>query len=573
MTEKRYFKNTAILFLSMAVTKAIGALFKIPLANLLGGTGMGYFSTAYGLYSPIFALTAAAIPTVIMRITAGSIAVGNKAYAFAVKKNALVLFSAIGLIGTLTVAALAKPFAEKVAISPESTIAVVCISPAVMLCCIASVLRGYREGLSDVMPTAAASVAESVSRAVFGLSLSYACIYYAKNAFMSGKTVFGADCATMEQAYRQALPFAAAGAILAVSISEFCGLITLIINERRAKNKEHFQHCKYRRRDIFSMLIRETVPIAASALVMNTVSFVDLLTVTRTLSRTFELNSEYILQNFGNITDECGGISGLPNFMYGSFTGIAQSLFMLIPSLAGMTSTAAAPEIAALWEKKEYPALAKKIGLQIKMGAIIACPACLGAAAIAEPIMTLLYKNRLAEISVCLNSFTVLCLGGIFMVISSALFSVFQSISKAHIPLILMACSVAVKFILNPVLMSIPELNISGAALSTIISYFLMTIGGTIALKKILPVKFSLFSAVFPPFICAGGCAVGAYFACKLLQERVNNLLCVLICGITGAIIYAILLILTGSFGTSGKFTKKIFKNSQKALEKCKKIG
>ena len=44
--EKKYLKNTAILFVSMAITKIVGALFKIPLANLLGGTGMGYFSTA-----------------------------------------------------------------------------------------------------------------------------------------------------------------------------------------------------------------------------------------------------------------------------------------------------------------------------------------------------------------------------------------------------------------------------------------------------------------------------------------------------------------------------------------------
>ena len=39
MVDKRYVKNTAILFVSMAITKVVGALFKIPLANLLGGTG------------------------------------------------------------------------------------------------------------------------------------------------------------------------------------------------------------------------------------------------------------------------------------------------------------------------------------------------------------------------------------------------------------------------------------------------------------------------------------------------------------------------------------------------------
>ena len=71
---KKYMKNTAILFASMTITKIVGAVFKIPLANILGGTGMGYFSTAYGLYSPVFALTAAGIPAVMMRLTAQNIA-------------------------------------------------------------------------------------------------------------------------------------------------------------------------------------------------------------------------------------------------------------------------------------------------------------------------------------------------------------------------------------------------------------------------------------------------------------------------------------------------------------------
>ncbi|MDE7229079.1 MAG: polysaccharide biosynthesis protein, partial [Oscillospiraceae bacterium] len=103
MSEKRYIKNTVILFVSMAITKIVGALFKIPLANLLGGTGMGYFSTAYGLYSPIFALTAAGIPTVMMRITARNAAVGNKPQALAVRRYALILFTVIGMLGSAAV--------------------------------------------------------------------------------------------------------------------------------------------------------------------------------------------------------------------------------------------------------------------------------------------------------------------------------------------------------------------------------------------------------------------------------------------------------------------------------------
>lgn len=569
MVEKRYIKNTAILFVSMAITKIVGALFKIPLANLLGGTGMGYFSTAYGLYSPIFALTAAAVPTVIMRITARSAAIGNRQYAAAVRKYALILFTVIGVLGTAATAIFALPFAKHVACSPESISAIFCISPAVMLCCIASVLRGYREGLSDVVPSAAASIVEALSRAVFGLGISYAVIFYSKDAFFNGRSIFGQNVSTMEQAYSAALPYAAAGAILAVSISELCGLLTLIIGERKFRTREPLppRHT-YRKRDICTQLIRETVPLAVSALVINCVSFVDLLTVTRTLSMSAQQNPEYFNAVFGGIFAECGGIEGLPNFMYGSYTGIAMSLFMLIPSFAGMTEKTAAPEIAAAWERKDKGKLSAKIAMQLHAGALIACPACFGAAALAAPIMQFLYRSRGAEVSVCLNSFIILCLGGIFMVMSSAIFGTFQSIGKAHVPLILMICSVFIKLLLNPILISIPQLNIAGAALASICGYIFMTVAGIVALKKHLPCKIGVFSAVRSPLICGLICGLAAFLTRNLLQDRLNLLLTIIFSTITGGFIYVILLILSGNFRTFGIIKQKNVKKFQKPLAK-----
>ena len=58
----------------MVISKIVGAVFKIPLTNILGGIGMGYYSTAYSLYTPVFAMTAAAVPTVIIKAVADNIA-------------------------------------------------------------------------------------------------------------------------------------------------------------------------------------------------------------------------------------------------------------------------------------------------------------------------------------------------------------------------------------------------------------------------------------------------------------------------------------------------------------------
>ena len=568
MNSNKYLKNTAILFASMTITKIVGALFKIPLANVLGGTGMGYFSTAYGLYSPVFAVTAAGIPTVMMRITAQNIAASRPENALKTRRTAMLLFSLVGLAGTLIVALFSSFFAEHVACSPESTLAVIAISPAVMLCCIASVIRGYHEGMSDVMPSAAASVAEAVSRAIFGLAFAYGVIFWVKYRFENGLDVFGNDYASYEEAYSAALPYAAAGAILAVSISELCGLISLLISDRRSRTSAvHDSVPPERMRKIAVRLLKEIVPVAASALVMNCVSFVDLLTVTRTLKSSALANSDYFLREFGGILSSCGGLDGLANFMYGSYTGIAMTMFMLIPSFAGMTEKTAIPEIAAAWERNDIHAAAVGCCTLFRAAATIGFPACVGAAVLGQPLLSMLYSSRAAEVSVCARSFVILCIGGMFMIIASALFGVFQAVGKAYIPLLLMCGSVAVKAGLNPLLMSIPQLNISGAAISTALGYMLMAVAGVPLLKKHLSPEIRIFHCVKTPLVGSLACGATALCVHRVLLKGSGSPFCVIISVICGAIVYGLLLIIGFDFRKKRQLIDYAKKNSQKHLK------
>ena len=541
---KKYMKNTAILFASMTITKIVGAVFKIPLANILGGTGMGYFSTAYGLYSPVFALTAAGIPAIMMRLTAQNIAAGRPENALRTRRTALALFSVLGLAGTLVVALFSAFFAEHIACSPESTPAVIAISPAVMICCIASVLRGYHEGLSDVVPSAAAAVAEAVSRAAAGLALSYGVVFYAKYRFDNGLDVFGIQYADYSSAYAAALPYAAAGAIAAVSLSELCGLISLLISDRKRRTYPAPDSTPAdRKRVIGFRLIREIIPVAASALVMNCVSFIDLLTVTRTLK------------------PAAGGLPGLANFMYGSYTGIAMTMFMLIPSFAGMTEKTSVPEIAAAWERKDENAAAQGCCTLFRAAAAIGFPACVGAAVLAEPLLSMLYRSRTAEVSACAGAFAVLCAGGLFMIIASAMFGVFQAIGKAHIPLILMCCSVALKALLNPLLISIPALNISGAAVSTAVGYIVMAAAGSLILRRKLGGKISVFACVKRPLFCSLLCGVSAALVFQVVKNALPSPLNVITAVFAGAIVYGISLISTLDFRKKRRLIKSAGKN------------
>lgn len=568
---RKYIRNTAILFASMTITKIVGALFKIPLANVLGGTGMGYFSTAYGLYSPVFALTAAGIPSVMMRLTAQNIAAGRPGNALKTRRTAMIIFSAAGFLGSLIVAMFADFFADHIACSPESTPAVIAIAPAVMICCIASVIRGYHEGSSDVVPSAAAAVAEAVSRAVVGLAAAYGVIFWAKSRFEQGGDILGVVYPTYAEAFSAVLPTAAAGAVAAVSVSELCGLLTLLISDKKRKLPKVTDEPTDRKRVIALRLVRELIPVAASALVMNCVSFVDLLTVTRTLMGTVQQHTVFFTEYFPEAIAQCGGTDGLANFMYGSYTGIAMTLFMLIPSFAGMTEKTALPEIAAAWERKDTTAAAGHCCTMFRAAAVIGFPACAGAAVLGKPILSALYSQRTLEVSVCAGAFAILCAGGFFMIIASGMFGVFQAIGKAQIPLLLMTASVGIKAALNPLLMSVPQLNIAGAALASTAGYIFVAVTGSLLLKKYLSPNISVFHCVRRPLISALACAASAGAVYHALPKGLNELFCVAVSVISGAFIYGISLIINKDFRrnrqlmkTRAFFSQKHLKNPQK---------
>ena len=64
-------RGAGLLFFAMMLTKFIGAVLKIPLTGLIGGLGMGYFSTVGGLFAPVYSLTTAGLPLVVTRVVAG----------------------------------------------------------------------------------------------------------------------------------------------------------------------------------------------------------------------------------------------------------------------------------------------------------------------------------------------------------------------------------------------------------------------------------------------------------------------------------------------------------------------
>ena len=89
-------QGALILTASTMVVKVIGALFKIPLANILGGVGMSYFVSAYDVLIPIYSMTVTGLGVAVSRMVSEYGGRGEEAGN--ILKTARLMFLGIGTL-------------------------------------------------------------------------------------------------------------------------------------------------------------------------------------------------------------------------------------------------------------------------------------------------------------------------------------------------------------------------------------------------------------------------------------------------------------------------------------------
>ena len=80
--------GAAILAAAVAVTKVLGALYKIPLGNLLDKEGMAHFYVAYNIYNLLVILSTAGLPLALSRLVSRAHALGRENQARRVPRGA-----------------------------------------------------------------------------------------------------------------------------------------------------------------------------------------------------------------------------------------------------------------------------------------------------------------------------------------------------------------------------------------------------------------------------------------------------------------------------------------------------
>ncbi len=514
MKKQTFIKGSLILMISAVAAKVLGAFFKIPLTNILGGVGMSYFSCAYSLFMPVYALTVTGVSSAVARMTAQSMALGMEENARKVRRVALMIFSAAGFAGSLLTFFLAKPFSVYSVNSPQAAAAVAMISPAVFFGCITAVERGYYEGMSNMYPTALSQVAEGIVKVVGGLWL---CSYVTSHSesimkFFPGITDVRA--------------VAAAAGIMGVTLSSLGAVLFFAVMRLFRRYEKSTDHTVMSGRRITRELISTALPIGVSALVTNLTALIDMWTVIGCISY------------FGTSVKVPAGISAqeMPHLIYGSFAGIAITVFNLVPSVTNMLGKGALTCITDHWESGSRQGLERSASQALLTSAVIAVPAAAGMIVLAPEIMSFLFPNQSDEVEICINALRLMMPGMVFLCISFPLFSMLQAIGKPVLPLKIMILGTAVKLVGN--LSLIPHMGVDGAALSTTICY-----GVILAVSFIAFVRASGVRICAPPFmgiIYAGLMCGGVAYLTASAAERqhLHGIAVILLSMLTGGAVY-----------------------------------
>ena len=230
--DQSFLEGAVVLTLSTLTVKVIGALFKIPLANILGGVGMSYFVSAYDIFTPIYSLTVTGLGVAASRLVSERAACAGPEGGEQVLRASRRLFLLLGLMGMGLLFLFARPFSRAIN-NPGAFLAICAIAPAVVFSCVSATYRGYFQGMTNMVPTAGSQVLESLTRLLAGTVLSYGTTLLLRERYLDTGEVLGRSFATLGEANLFIFRFSAAAAILGVTASTLVGAVYIRGRYRR----------------------------------------------------------------------------------------------------------------------------------------------------------------------------------------------------------------------------------------------------------------------------------------------------------------------------------------------------
>lgn len=545
-----FLKGAMVLGSSMVIVKIMGMIYKILLSNMYGGVGTGLFNSAYALYNPLFMLSTAGFPIAISRMVSESITKKRYRDVRQIHKLSVPIFVIAGLLCFL--AMVIGSFIYVKIIKAENTIfALLCLSPTIFFGCLMSIYRGYFEGMRNMAPTAISEVIEASCKLFLGFTASYITMQICLNQYHSSGYVLGIECASETEAHNAAVPLAIGAAITGISLGSLFGFVFLFIKYKRMGDGISVSDLRSSppprsNREIITTMVKTAIPIGLGSIIMSLADMIDSTLVNKRIYSIMETNPDALLNVYGSlIPDDVYYSNSTHTYLYGCY-GIALTLMMLVTAVTQVFGTTALPSVTAAWTSGNKERMKQSMETVLRVTVLVTIPSGIGMSVLAEPLLSLIYSGPAVanEVEIGSKVLAVMGISVIFIATSTPLCSMLQAVGRMDVPLKLFTIGMIMKIIVNYILVGIPEINIQGANVGSVVCYGFVTVVAMFILCRETKITPNFISIFIKPLIAAIICGVAAYFAeiffDLFLVQRAATIMAILV----AIVVYIIALLL-----------------------------
>ena len=180
--------GAAILAAAVAVVKIFGAVYRLPVNNILSAEGKTYFNIAYNVYNVLLTISTAGLPLAISKLTSQAQALGRRNERRKIFTTSIWLFLGLGVVLSLLMFFGADALAGMMTQAPAA-LAIRALAPSVFCICLLACMRGYTQGQGNMTPTAISQTLEVLIKLGVGLPLAW---YLVRTLKRGGPTGGGA---------------------------------------------------------------------------------------------------------------------------------------------------------------------------------------------------------------------------------------------------------------------------------------------------------------------------------------------------------------------------------------------
>lgn len=496
-----FLTGAAVLASGVAIVKIIGFLGKVPLINILGGSGYGHYNVAYSIYNFMLIISTAGLPVAISKLVAEANARGRTREIKTIVRTAMSIFLLVGV----TLSAGAFLFAEQLAgmmKSPDSVYTIRAIAPAIFFMTVMSSLRGYYQGLSNMYPTSISQIIEALGKVILGLAIA---------GYLSG------------QGY--SYDIIAAGAVFGMTLGTVIAMLFLVVRKALDRDPPRGPVTESRTvKDIAKSILAIAIPVTVGS---------------GTLALTNMIDSMLVMNR---LQSAAGFTKDEAVWLFGAY-GIAQTMFNFPSSFIVPFAISVVPSVAAAMTRGDRQGASRTIETAVRLMSILALPAAAGLSVLSWPILNLLFKASPDEVNAAATPLAILAIAVFFNCVVLVSNAVLQSIGKARVPVYNMVAGSVVKIITNWILVGIPEININGAPIGTCLCYLVIMVLNLVSIAREVKPAPNFLRVFGRPLIATVIMAAAAWAINGLASARLPADPAVLIAIAAACIIYLILVV------------------------------